>query len=115
VTVCVTRAGGEGVHAGERHFLDRYNCSGLPKILYGNPKWHELSELVTIQRLQEQPSPQNAERKKKRKEETQYISWPPTAPSPNFAARNGYIPSQKNAKPTPLWVEVLTHTRYPSL
>jgi hypothetical protein len=30
-----------------------------------------------------------------------------------FAVRNGYIPSQKNAKPTPLGVEVLTHTRYP--
>ena len=35
-------AGGEGVHAGERHFLDGYYGSGLLKTLYGNPKWHEL-------------------------------------------------------------------------
>ena len=51
--------------------------SGLPKTLYGNPKWHELSELVVIQRLQGQtslPAKRRSENKKqKNKKNTVYI------------------------------------------
>jgi hypothetical protein len=56
--------------------------------------------------------PANADRIEKREKHNKYI-LATHGPLSQFAARNGYIPSQKNAKPTPLRVEVLTHTRYP--
>jgi hypothetical protein len=52
------------------------------------------------------------EGERKMKEREKYI-LSTHGPLSQFAVRNGYIPSQKNAKPTPLGVEVLTHTRYP--
>jgi hypothetical protein len=53
--------------------------------------------------------------KKKMKEREKYNKYilATHGPLSQFAVRNDYIPSQKNAKPTPLGVEVLTHTRYP--
>jgi hypothetical protein len=91
-----------------------------------------MSELVmrnSIARTTIKSSPKRRSHKKKRKRRGQWQKkgWKTqrekynkdilatNGPLSQFAARNGYIPSQKNAKPTPLWVEVLTHTRYPSL
>ena len=58
------RRAGEGVHAGERLVLGGNYSSGLPKTLYGSPTWHERSELVVIQRLQEHKFPAKRRSKK---------------------------------------------------
>jgi len=108
VTACVRRAGGEGVHAGERHFLDGYHGSGLPKPLYGNPKWHELSELVMIQRLQEQTIPAKRRTKKKERKNTVYI-LATHGPLSQSCSKNWLhtLPAY-SAKPTPIRVEFLS-------
>ena len=57
--------------------------------------------------------PANADRiERKRKKYNKYILATQGSLS-RFAVRIGYVPSQRNAKPTPLGVEVLTYTRLP--